>query len=103
METRVTLWDGSRPPDERALRARFAAQNLEPYAWGNPPGDVYAPHSHPYHKVLMVLRGSITFGLPDEGRYLTLHAGDRLDLPPGVVHDAQVGEQGVTCLEAVRQ
>jgi hypothetical protein len=31
---------------------------------------------------------------------VTLNAGDRLDLPAGIVHDADVGPQGVVCLEA---
>jgi len=31
---------------------------------------------------------------------LALKAGDRLDLPANIVHDAIVGPQGVVCLEA---
>ena len=46
------------------------------------------------------MRGSITFGLPAGGERLTLRAGDRLDLPAGVVHDAVVGDAGVLCFEA---
>jgi hypothetical protein len=30
------------------------------------------------------LQGSITFGLPQEGRQIHLSAGDRLDLPAGI-------------------
>jgi quercetin dioxygenase-like cupin family protein len=73
---------------------------LRPHAWSNGPGDVYAPHSHDYDKVIYVLTGSITFGLPDQDRKVELKAGDRVDLPAGTVHDAVVGGQGVTCLEA---
>jgi hypothetical protein len=40
--------------------------------------------------------------LPELGKQLTLKAGDRLDLPAGVVHDAHVGAEGVVCLEAHR-
>jgi quercetin dioxygenase-like cupin family protein len=61
---------------------------------------VYSPHSHGYDKVIFVVRGSITFGLPELGEQLALKAGDRLDLPARIVHDAHVGAQGVTCLEA---
>jgi quercetin dioxygenase-like cupin family protein len=50
--------------------------------------------------VIYVVQGSIAFGLPELGKQLTLQAGDRLDLPAGVVHDAVVGPQGVVCLEA---
>jgi quercetin dioxygenase-like cupin family protein len=61
---------------------------------------VYSAHSHSYNKVIYVVQGSITFGLPELAQHLTLKAGDRLDLPAGVVHDAEVGAQGVVCLEA---
>jgi quercetin dioxygenase-like cupin family protein len=60
---------------------------------------MYSAHAHGYNKVICVVRGSITFGLPEFGQNLTLKAGDRLDLPAGTVHDAVVGSQGVVCLE----
>jgi quercetin dioxygenase-like cupin family protein len=78
------------------------AEELSYYAWGNGPGDTYPAHTHAYDKVIYVVRGSITFGLPQTGQQLTLRAGDRLDLPAGVVHDAAVGAEGVACLEAHR-
>ena len=78
----------------------MAEEGLNPYSWSNGPFDVYAAHSHSYSKVIYVVQGSITFGLPELGKQLTLNAGDRLDLPAGVVHDAHVGAQGVVCLEA---
>jgi quercetin dioxygenase-like cupin family protein len=78
----------------------MAAEGLRLYQWSNSPHDVYAAHSHPYHKVIYVVSGSITFGLPEEGKTLNLNAGDRLELPPGVLHDAVVGAGGVVCLEA---
>jgi quercetin dioxygenase-like cupin family protein len=62
------------------------------------PGDRYAAHDHAYDKVIVVERGSITFGL-GTGEAVELNAGDRLDLPAGTVHDALVGSAGVTCLE----
>lgn len=77
----------------------MADEGLSPYAWSNGPHDVYAAHTHSYDKVIYVVRGSITFGLPELGQSLTLSAGDRLDLPAGTVHDASVGERGVVCLE----
>jgi mannose-6-phosphate isomerase-like protein (cupin superfamily) len=98
----ITPWPATQPPTEDALRRIFADEGLRPYAWSNGPGDVYAAHDHPYHKVIYVVRGSITFGFPEQGRQVTLNVGDRLELPPGVVHDARVGPQGVMCLEAHR-
>jgi quercetin dioxygenase-like cupin family protein len=99
-ELRVTPWPHAEPPTESAIRQLLEADGLRPYAWSNGPGDVYAAHNHAYHKVIYVAAGSITFGLPGEGRRVTLNVGDRLDLPAGAVHDAVVGSQGVVCLEA---
>lgn len=61
---------------------------------------MYAAHSHSYDKVIYVVRGSITFGLPELDQQLTLKPGDRFDLPAGIIHNAVVGAQGVVCLEA---
>lgn len=96
----VTPWRHPEAPTEAALRQLLSAEGLSFYAWGNAPHDTYAAHTHPYDKVIYVVRGSITFGLPQSGQALTLHSGDRLDLPAGTVHDAVVGPQGVLCLEA---
>jgi quercetin dioxygenase-like cupin family protein len=98
----VIPWDSPDPPSESAIRNILAEENLKPYGWGNNPGDVYQAHTHGYHKVIYVLQGSITFGLPQEGRQVTLNAGDRLELPAGTQHNATVGENGVRCLEAHR-
>jgi quercetin dioxygenase-like cupin family protein len=61
---------------------------------------VYGSHAHSYDKVIYVVRGSITFGLPH--KKVTLQGGDRLELPQGTLHDAVVGPEGVVCLEAHR-
>lgn len=94
----IIHWPGTEQPTQEAILAQFAAEGLEPTWWSNGPLDVYPPHEHSYHKVLYVLFGSITFDV--DGLQVTLRTGDRLDLPPGIVHDAKVGEAGVVCLEA---
>ena len=96
----VTTWAASAPPTESRLMQLCAEEGLSPYQWSNGPHDVYSAHKHSYDKVIYVVRGSITFGLPEEGREILLKAGDRLDLPSNTVHDAVVGPQGVVCLEA---
>lgn len=90
------------PPTRSTLWQLMSDEGLSPYSWSNGPHDTYAAHSHSYNKVIYVVQGSITFGLPALGTELTLKAGDRLDLPAGTVHDAVVGAQGVVCLEAHR-
>ena len=101
-EVRVERWAGDQPPEEAALRALCAREGLQPYRWSNAPGDVYTAHAHEYDKVIYVVRGAITFGLPTSGARINLQPGDRLELPAGVYHDARVGAQGVVCLEAHR-
>ena len=101
-EPLVTPWADSAVPTQTMLWQLMAEEGLNPYSWSNGPRDIYSAHSHSYNKVIYVVQGSITFGLPELGTELTLKAGDRLDLPAGVIHDAQVGAQGVVCLEAHR-
>ena len=99
-EPLVTSWTDPVSPTQSRLWKLMTEDGLSPYSWSNGPFDVYSAHLHSYNKVIYVLQGSITFGLPELGQQLTLKAGDRLDLPAGVVHDARVGPQGVVCLEA---
>jgi|SRR5689334_4974639 len=100
MSATVIRWPVDKAPSEEAIRALYRRESLDPYRWSNGPRDVYAPHSHSYHKVIYVVSGSITFGLPDTGESIALGPGDRLELPPGTKHDAVVGGSGVVCLEA---
>lgn len=86
--------------DSADLPGRLRAEGLEPGPWSNGPGDRYSPHEHGYDKVLVCVAGSIRFGLPATGRVVDLAVGDRLDLPARTRHDAIVGREGVTCLEA---
>ena len=65
--------------------------------WTNGPGIEYATHTHPYRKVLVVEKGTITFHLDE--RDVQLEVGNRIDLPAGTPHGATVGPDGVTCLE----
>lgn len=81
----------------------IAEKGLSGYRWSNLPGDVYGSHSHAFHKIIFVIQGSITFGLPLEEMQISLNAGDRLDLARDTVHDAIVGPQGVVCLEIHRR
>ena len=98
----VQTWPRDQPPQPDAVEARMKAEGLPYYRWSNGPGDLYPSHDHPYHKVIYVVRGSITFGLPLSGEEITLLAGDRLGLPAGIAHNAVVGRQGVVCLEGHR-
>ena len=101
-EVKVTPWAATEQPAESQIMQLFAEENLRPYRWSNAPHDVYNVHTHTFDKVIIVLQGSITFGLPQKDQQVELFAGDRLDLPQGTVHNAVVGPAGVVCLEAHR-
>lgn len=100
MGAEIIRWPDGATPDASALRE---ALQREPHAfsyWSNGPGDLYATHTHSYDKLLVCLRGSITFTLPATGERLELAAGDRLSLPAHTAHGALVGPAGVECAEA---
>ena len=97
---RHTPWPRPDPPTASALQAILRAEGLDFYSWSSAPFDIYAPHSHTFDKVLYCVSGSITFQLVELGKWVKLMPGDRLDLPAGMVHAAEVGENGVVCLEA---
>jgi len=99
-EVRIIPWSSPEPPTKNAIRSLLDGEGLTYYAWGNDPLDTYSAHTHPYHKVIYVTQGSITFHLPQTGQSLTLKPGDRLELPAGTLHSAAVGVEGVECLEA---
>ena len=79
----VTRWSGSAAPTEKALRLLLEGEGLQPYSWANGPFDLYAAHGHDYDKVIYVVRGSITFGLPERARVWSLRQATGLTCPPG--------------------
>jgi quercetin dioxygenase-like cupin family protein len=85
-----------------ALMSKLRAEAHDCYSWSNGPGDRYAAHSHGYDKVLYCVDGSITFVLEAQGRRLDLKGGDRMELPAGTVHSAEVGPGGCACIEGRR-
>ena len=76
----------------------FESEGLTPETWSNGAGHTYGEHTHPYHKVLYCVAGTITFHT--ESGDIEMRPGDRLDLPAGTAHSATVGPEGVTCMEA---
>jgi len=64
---KVTKWSEDTKPDKAALLEIMSKEGLDPYTWSNGPGDVCGAHMYPYHKVIYVVSGSITFGLPEKG------------------------------------
>ena len=102
MSAKVSRGSVSPTAEQDEVLEVMRAEGLAPYRWSNSPYDVYAPHSHRYHKVVYCLRGTIRFVLIAENGSRELRAGDRLDLEPGTEHSVFVGPEGVVCLEAQR-
>ncbi len=78
---RVLPWNAPEPPEKNAIRKLLDGEGLTYYAWGNAPLETYAAHTHPYHKVIYVTQGSITFHLPHTGQSLTLRPGAGWNCP----------------------
>ena len=100
MELKITPWIEETPPTEEELRNSLIEQELVVFDWSGSPQGILDGHTHGYHKVLLVVSGSIKFEFPTRHKSLNLNPGDRLDLPAGVRHNAVVGADGVKCLEA---
>jgi len=100
MELRVIHWDQEDLPTEEQLTTQLVEQELKVYRWAKLPKEYLAGHTHGYHKILCVIDGSIKFEFPTRHKTLNLNAGDRLELPAGIRHNATVGMDGVKCLEA---
>ncbi|HEX8997874.1 MAG TPA: cupin domain-containing protein [Ktedonobacterales bacterium] len=100
MRATLTRWPGAEPPTSAALRESLRREPRSFSTWSNGPGDTYAAHAHSYDKLLVCLRGSVTFTLPGTGERLDMRPGDRLFLPAQTTHGAIVGPAGVECAEA---
>jgi hypothetical protein len=88
------------PVDRASLEARLKAEGLEVAPWSNLAGERFEARSNDYDTVVVAVEGSVTYGLSGYGVGYMLTAGERLDLPANIQHDAVVGPKGVTCLEA---
>jgi quercetin dioxygenase-like cupin family protein len=97
---KVFLWEERRRPDENQLREQLAADGYQAVKWSSEPGQAYMPHAHIYPELLWLLTGSITVILTAERRLLVLGPGDRLEMPPGMLHALLVGPDGADYLIA---
>lgn len=79
------------PPEDPARWLRDAG--IDPRPWSAGPGTHFSVHSHAQPKRLFVRSGSISFN----GEWLQAPAGIRI--PAGFEHSADVGGDGVECVE----
>jgi quercetin dioxygenase-like cupin family protein len=101
MELKVTPWPSDKQPTLEEIEQYFDEQELDTYYnWAGTANSTIDGHTHGYHKVLFVLEGNVKFEFPTRHETLHLNAGDRLELPAGIRHNAVVGVDGVVCVES---
>lgn len=81
----VQILEGNRNPSDEEVEELFSSRELGYYTFSNSAGDHYAPHSHGYNKLLLILRGSMRWTI--SGTAHTLSAGTAIILPAGTVHE----------------
>jgi quercetin dioxygenase-like cupin family protein len=87
---------------EAALRRKLEAQGYSVARYVYEPGTVFPDHKHGVDKVDAVVSGR--FRLVIGGHVAVLNAGEWVDVPRGVTHNAAViGHQPVVSLDAVRR
>lgn len=86
--------------DRATLEARLKAEGLDASTWSNLAGERFEQRTSDFDRIVVVVEGSITYGLSGYGVGYMLNPGERLDLPANVPYEATVGTKGVTCLEA---
>lgn len=99
----VWRWDSERdgPLSEEALRGDLERRGYHVARYVYPPGTRFPDHSHGVDKIDAVLSGR--FRMTMHGREVVLEAGDRLAVPRGTVHSAEVvGDEDVVSLDATR-
>jgi uncharacterized cupin superfamily protein len=99
----VKRWTWNKTLSEMAILHHMEREGLETQRWKNEPGTKYQAQAYNFEKVILIMRGSITYRLPETGEQVSLNPGDRLVLPAGLKHEAVVGPMGVVCLEGHRK
>ena len=83
--------------NESALRKQLAAEGFShTFAWQDGPHTFYPDHTHGGLTAHIILDGEMTLTMG--GNSQTYQAGERCDVPSGVVHSARMGPSGCTYL-----
>jgi quercetin dioxygenase-like cupin family protein len=99
----VKRWMWDKTLSEAAILHHMEEEGLKSHRWKKETSEKYPAQCHEFTKVIYVIRGSITFRIPESGEEVTLHPGDKLEIAAGLKHDIEVGPYGVVCLEGHRR
>ncbi len=90
------------PATEESLRRELEDRGYRVSRYEYPPGTTFPEHTHDVDKIDAVVSGR--FRLEMGGEEVVLEAGDRLAVPRGTPHSAEVvGDETVVSLDAVRR
>lgn len=95
----VGRWTWEKTLSEAVLLRNLEMQGFNASRWIKDAGYKFPPRRNNHDSVFLVVRGSITYRIPQTNDEFALHPGDRLELPAGFAYDAIVGSDGVLCLE----
>jgi quercetin dioxygenase-like cupin family protein len=101
-EPRLERWDSQDGPvTEKRLMSILESEGYEVASYTYRPGTVFPPHEHTQDKCDAVVEG--TFRLTANGAAYDLEPGDRLYIPAGTRHTAEViGSVAVLSLDGTR-
>lgn len=100
----VERWDEEEdgPVRERALRERLEERGYRVSRHVYPPGTEFPPHTHDVDKIDAVVSGR--FRVTVQGEAVVLGPGDRVEVPSGTEHTAEVvGDEPVVSLDGARR
>lgn len=98
----VTTWAKMAAPTEKDLLDLLEGEGFQVTLWSRNAGHISHLHTHEFAKVIYVLRGRISYSMPESRQAIHLNAGDRVDLPAWVMHYVTAGPDGVDCIEGRR-
>jgi mannose-6-phosphate isomerase-like protein (cupin superfamily) len=79
--------------EEKELAKKLQQEGFgHTYVWQDGPNAHYPDHTHAMETAHIILSGEMT--LTQGGNAETYRAGQRCDVPAGVVHSARMGPQG---------
>jgi quercetin dioxygenase-like cupin family protein len=99
---KVIHWDSTWGPlSETMMRQQLVAAGYHVSSYHYPPGTYFPPHTHSVHKCDTVLAGKLKIAW--EGGSVVLEPGDRIEIPAGASHSAEVlGHETVHSLDATK-
>lgn len=78
--------------EETAKQQLIQEGFLNVYVWEDAPKHYYPNHQHEHITAHVILKGELVLTM--NGRSETYKAGDRFDVPAGIVHSARSGDKG---------